>query len=161
MRYSLSFSLILSLYLAIAPVLADSKTKLGPVTSLEMPRYVSVKTNKSFLRRGPGKSFRIDWILETPGFPLKVIAEYENWRQVEDYEGDKGWIFFRLLSGKRTVITINSSEYLRQKFNPKSKPIALLEAGAIGKFIRKSGDSCEVAFKGFKGWVDSNQVWGC
>ena len=56
-----------------SPVFAENFTKKGRVTGLEIPRFVSLKNQKTFVRRGPGKSYRIDWILEKPGLPLKQI----------------------------------------------------------------------------------------
>ena len=62
--------------------------KIGKVTGLEIPRFVSLKKSKTFLRRGPGKSYKIDWILERNNYPLMIIAEHEHWRQVRDFQGD-------------------------------------------------------------------------
>ena len=115
------------------PIFAETANKKGRVTGLEVPRFVSLKNQKTFVRRGPGKSYRIDWILEKPGLPLKIIAEHNHWRYVEDFQGDKGWIYFRLLSGKRTIMTVNGKVQLRKKADQKSKPIALLVSLTFAK----------------------------
>ncbi len=36
--------------------------------------------------------------------PLKVTAEFEHWRRVEDNEGAGGWVHYALLSGTRAVL---------------------------------------------------------
>ena len=133
----------------------------GRVTGLEIPRFVSLKSNKTFVRRGPGKSYRIDWVFEKPGLPLKIIGEHNHWRQVEDFQGDIGWIYFRLLSGKRTIITTQEEILLRKKVSQTAKPIALLGSGVIGRLIKTSEDSCQAIFQKYKGWVDKVKVWGC
>ena len=73
---------------------SQEEKKVGKVTGLEIPRFVSLKKSKTFLRRGPDKSYKIDWILERNNYPLKVIAEHEHWRQVIDFQGDEGWVYF-------------------------------------------------------------------
>ena len=52
-------------------VSSKEQKKIGKVTGLEIPRFVSLKKSKTFLRRGPGKSYKIDWILEkNKGIPV-------------------------------------------------------------------------------------------
>ncbi len=135
--------------------------KKGKVTGLDIPRFVSLKKSKTFLRRGPGKSYKIDWILETNNYPLKVIAEHEHWRQVIDFQGDEGWVYFRLLSGKRTIIVSQDDILLRKNSKKNSKPIAVLKYGVIGEFLDKAENSCNAKFQNLKGWIDIDQVWGC
>ena len=65
---------------------------VGCVTNLPLPRYVSLKGSEGNARRGPGLTHRIDWVFTRAGMPLKITAEYENWRRVEDNEGAGGWV---------------------------------------------------------------------
>ena len=138
----------------------DAK-KIGKVTGLEIPRFVSLKKSKTFLRRGPGKSYKIDWILEKNSYPLKVIAEHEHWRQVIDFQGDEGWVYFRLLSGKRTIIISKQEIYLRKTSKKNSNPIGILKYGVIGELIDRTENSCNARFQNLKGWVNKNDAWGC
>jgi SH3-like domain-containing protein len=141
--------------------LCEVPVNKGRVTGLDIPRFVSLKSNKTFVRRGPGKSYRIDWVLEKSGLPLKVIGEYKHWRQVEDFEGDRGWVYFRLLSGKRTIITTRNGIFLRKKLGKDTKPVAILGFGIIGQLIKVDQNSCQAIFQKYKGWVDKENVWGC
>lgn len=138
----------------------DAK-KTGKVTGLEIPRFVSLKKSKTFLRRGPSKSYKIDWILERNNYPLKVIAEHEHWRQVIDFQGDEGWVYFRLLSGKRTIIISQDEIFLRKTSKKNSYPIGILKYGVIGELIDKKGDFCNAKFQNLKGWINKNEAWGC
>ena len=142
-------------------VYPEIKKKIGKVTGLEIPRFVSLKKSKTFLRRGPSKSYKIDWILERNSYPLKVVAEHEHWRQVIDFEGDEGWVYFRLLSGKRTLIISKEEIILRKNAKKNSKPIAILKYGVIGELIDKTQNSCNVRFQNLKGWINKNDAWGC
>ena len=151
---------LLSLF-QISIVYSQNSKKIGKVTGLEIPRFVSLKKSKTFLRRGPGKSYKIDWILEKNSYPLKVIAEHEHWRQVIDFQGDEGWVYFRLLSGKRTIIISKEEIYLRKTSKKNSNPIGILKYGVIGELIDRTENSCNARFQNLKGWVNKNDAWGC
>ena len=85
-------------------------------SGLPLPRYVSLKGNVGNARRGPGVTHRIDWVFTHAGMPLRVTAEHENWRRVEDAEGMGGWVHYILLSGVRTARTVRLRQAeLRQR----------------------------------------------
>ena len=150
------------LFIFQASILCSQEAKkVGKVTGLEIPRFVSLKKSKTFLRRGPDKSYKIDWILERNNYPLKVIAEHEHWRQVIDFQGDEGWVYFRLLSGKRTIIISQDEIFLRKTSKKNSNPIGILKYGVIGELIDKKGDFCNAKFQNLKGWINVNEAWGC
>ena len=62
--------------------------------------------------RGPSLTHRIDWVFKRAGMPLKVTAEYENWRRIEDQEGLGGWVHYSLLSGVRSAqVVVDLAEF--------------------------------------------------
>ena len=142
-------------------VSSKEQKKLGKITGLEIPRFVSLKKSKTFLRRGPGKSYKIDWILERNNYPLMIIAEHEHWRQVVDFQGDIGWVYFRLLSGNRTIIVSKDDILLRKTAKNNSNPIGILKYGVVGELIKSTENACNAKFKNLKGWINKNDVWGC
>ena len=132
----------------------------GDVTGLPLPRFVSVKSNKVNVRRGPNPTYQIDWVYTRSGVPLKVIAEYENWRRVEDFQGEGGWIHSRLLSGNRFVIFLKSRTLLKRRPKDGSPTLAVVQQGGIAKFINKTGLWSEVSVQGYSGWIPNESVWG-
>ena len=38
------------------------------------------------------------------GLPVEIIAEYDQWRKIQDIEGTVGWVHRVMLSGQRTVM---------------------------------------------------------
>ena len=136
------------------------KSNIGDVTGLPIPRFVSVKSNKVNVRRGPNYNYQIDWVYTRAGLPLKVTAEYENWRRVEDFQGEGGWIHSRLLSGKRFIIFIKDKAILKRKPNKKSPPVAVVEQGVIGRLVSTVGAWSEISVDGYSGWVLTTAVWG-
>ena len=81
------------------PAAAQPTTSGQPV-----PRFVSLKSDRVNVRRGPGPEHGIDWVFRRAGLPVEVIAESEVWRRVRDSEGSTGWVLASLLSSRRTAL---------------------------------------------------------
>jgi SH3-like domain-containing protein len=142
------------------PAEATCQPDVGCVTNLPLPRFVSLKGSEGNARRGPGLTHRIDWVFTRAGMPLKITAEYENWRRVEDQEGAGGWVHYSLLSGVRTVlVTLDMAEF-RHAPEDGATVIAQAELGVIGRVLECTTDWCRVALDGQRGWVRKTSVWG-
>ena len=173
MRAMITMAMILTLAGAVAcaqgtdapivaamPATTPCQPDVGCVTNLPLPRFVSLKGSTGNARRGPGLTHRIDWVFTRAGMPLKVTAEYENWRRVEDQEGAGGWVHYSLLSGVRTVlVTLDMAEFLE---GPKDGAIVVAQAeqGVVGRVIECLPDWCRIALDGQKGWVRKSALWG-
>jgi SH3-like domain-containing protein len=132
----------------------------GAVTNLPLPRFVSLKTAEGNARRGPSLAHRIDWVFTRPGMPLRITAEYENWRRVEDADGVGGWVHYALLSGTRSTIVIVPLADMRAEGNEASRLLARLEAGVIGRILSCTPDWCRISTDGGRGWVRKTAIWG-
>ena len=132
----------------------------GQVTGLPMPRFVSLKAGTANVRRGPGISYRIDWRFVRRGMPLRVVAEYENWRNVRDRDGMGGWIHFALLSGVRTVIVDGENAQLHREPSLESPLAAIAETGVIASLGACIDGWCEIEASGHAGWVREAALWG-
>ena len=85
-----------------------SNANIGKETGLEIPRYVSLKSDDANIRVGPSKNYPIEIKYIKKNYPLKVLDEYEEWRKVEDYNRNIGWIHNSLISGIRTGIVLSN-----------------------------------------------------
>lgn len=132
----------------------------GAVTNLPVPRYVSLKTNEGNARRGPGLSHRVDWVFTRAGIPLRVTAEYENWRRIEDAEGVGGWVHYTLLSGVRSVLVTQDMAEVRANPKEDAEVVVQAEQGVVGKLLECDADWCRIAIDGYKGWVKKTSLWG-
>ncbi len=132
----------------------------GAVTNLPLPRYVSLKTNEGNARRGPGLTHRIDWVFSRAGMPLRVTAEYENWRRIEDAEGAGGWVHYSLLSGTRSILVTDDMLDLHASPLPDSAVVLRAEAGVIGRLVECKPDWCWLNINGEKGWAPKSGFWG-
>lgn len=132
----------------------------GPVTNLPLPRYVSLKGTEGNARRGPSLSHRIDWVFRHAGLPLRVTAEYGQWRRVEDRDGAGGWVHYSLLSGVRTAIIEQDMAELHARAEADSAVTARAEQGAIVKLGACKPDWCQITGGGASGWVPKTALWG-
>lgn len=133
---------------------------IGPVTQLPLPRYVSLKTDDGNVRRGPGLTHRIDWVFTVAGLPLRVTAEYENWRRVEDVDGAGGWVHYSLLSSARTVLVVQDMSEFLNRPEAGAPVVFLAEYGVLGRVLECSPDWCRISVEGRKGWAPKAALWG-
>lgn len=132
----------------------------GPVTNLPLPRFVSLKGNVGNARRGPGLTHRIDWVFTHSGMPLRITAEHDNWRRVEDAEGMGGWVHYALLSGVRTVLVTADMAEFRARPDPAADVVFQAEAGVIGRIVECLPDWCRISIEGTRGWAPKDLLWG-
>lgn len=132
----------------------------GAVTNLPIPRFVTLKGNQGNARRGPGLTHRIDWVFTREGMPLKVTAEYEHWRRVEDVDGAGGWVHYTLLSGVRSVLVTQDMAQAFSAPDQTSDVVYQSELGVIGKLLVCVPDWCRIAVEGEKGWLRKSALWG-
>ncbi len=132
----------------------------GAVTQLPIPRFVSLKGSEGNARRGPGLTHRIDWVFTRAGMPLKITAEYEHWRRVEDVDGAGGWIHYTLLSGVRSVLVTQDMAQAFATPDGGADVVYQSELGVIGKLLQCVPDWCRISVEGEKGWLRKTSLWG-
>ncbi|MBL4749588.1 MAG: aspartyl-trna synthetase [Amylibacter sp.] len=150
---------VMAVVLFSFPVVS-AETKRGAVTNLPVPRFVSMKAKEGNARRGPGLTYRIDWVFQHTNMPLLITAEFGHWRRVQDKDGQGGWMHYALLSGVRTVIVNKPDITLRIKPNLQAAPAAYAQEGAIVSLKECLPDWCSIASKGRKGWALKTDLWG-
>ena len=156
----ISMQIIIALILIIIFSQA-SNADIGKETGLEIPRYVSLKSNDANIRVGPSKNYPIEIKYIKKNYPLKVLEEYEEWRKVEDFKKNIGWIHKSLISGIRTGIVLSNDNKTIKLLNTLDGNVI----GEIGKgnivFLEKcKTDWCLVSSENYKGWIDKKYIWG-
>jgi SH3-like domain-containing protein len=132
----------------------------GAVTSLTVPRFVSLKAAEGNVRRGPSLSHRVDWVFHRKDMPLQITAEFGHWRRVQDWDGAGGWVHYSLLSGVRTVIVQADLTPLREAPAMQARPLAYAEAGVIARLGECLPDWCRISAEGSRGWALKTEIWG-
>jgi SH3-like domain-containing protein len=146
--------------IASAQTLPDETTDVGPVTGFAMPRYVSMKAQEGYARRGPSRSHRIDWVYQHRNTPMQIIAEHGNWRRVVDRDGAGGWMHYSLLSGNRFVLIEVDMVELHQQPDAASTVRAQAELGVVARLDECQIDWCRLNIDGVRGWAPKSALWG-
>ena len=156
-------------------VLAEPKTPPAPIEAAAaasaaprvtggsgrpLPRFASLKAQQGNVRRGPHYDHRIDWVFVRPGMPLRITAEYEHWRRVEDSEGAGGWIHYSLLSTARTVQVTEDHAEIRVRADSRAPVVARAEMGVIARVTACTTDWCRISRDGVRGWLPKSALWG-
>ena len=143
--------------------LAEAKGK-GKASGLDLPRYVSLKSDHVNLREGPSKEHRTAWVFQRAGLPVEVTAEAETWYRIRDSEGAEGWVLHSLLSGRRTALVApwkKGEEFpLFSAARDSSEVVAKLQSGVIANLASCDGTWCRVRGPGFDGWIQQTNLWG-
>lgn len=130
------------------------------VLAQPLPRFVSISAPVANLRAGPGKQYPILWVYTRTSYPLEVIAEYEQWRQVRDIDGTEGWMHRILLSGKRTALVTGGVRPLYKTPSTEAELIARAEAGVVGEILECTPLWCRLEVDGETGWIETRYIWG-
>ena len=133
---------------------------VGPVTKLPMPRYVSLRSNKVNARRGPGLDYRIDWVFQRAGLPVRIVDEYGHWRRIVDSDEAGGWVYHALLTSRRTALVTAAEAVFRAGPSEDAAATAKAERGVVAALVRCRSDWCEVEAEGAAGWVPKTAIWG-
>ena len=134
---------------------------IGKETGLEIPRYVSLKSDDANIRVGPSMNYPIEIKYIIKNYPLKVLEEYQDWRKVEDFKKNIGWIHKSLISGARTGIVSSKNNKNIELFNTlHGNIIGEIGRGNIVNLEKCKIDWCLVSVGNFKGWMDKNYIWG-
>ena len=137
----------------------------GSQSRLPIPRFVSLKSDKVNVRKGPSTDQAIVWVFARAGLPVEIIAESDNWRRVRDSEGADGWVFHSLLSGRRTALVSpwskgKESVTMHVSSSKSSRAVAQLQSGVIGNVVECDGEWCELTVDGYDGYVEQDKLWG-
>ena len=131
--------------------------KTGSVTGLDIPRFVSLKSNDSNIRVGPSVNYPIKLKYVFQNLPLEIIDEFDVWRKSRDYEGNIGWVHKRLIKGERYIL---NEEYINLFSRPNGKIKGLVKNKNILELKSCTLNWCKVSKDKVTGWVLKEKIWG-
>lgn len=129
-------------------------------SGLPIPRFASLKSDEVNVRTGPGPRYPVDWVFKRKGMPVEIVAEFENWRKIRDWQGASGWVYQGLLTGKRSFIIPNKMASLHKTPAAAAEVVAKLEPEVMGEIRSCSGEWCRVRASGISGWLERTDIWG-
>lgn len=156
------FSVLALLMISFSPVRAQGPADEGE-TGLTIPRFVSLRSNHINARSGPGARYPIEWVYMQKSAPVEIIAEFELWRKIKDWQGSESWVHKSMLSGRRTVkVTTPGENNIYDKPDYQAGVIARVEDEVVGDVKKCSAESgfCLIKFASIEGWIPKNSLFG-
>jgi len=126
----------------------------------ENNKFLSLKNNEVNLRLGPSFEYPIKLTYKKKYLPVLVLDKFENWRKIEDFKKNSGWIHISQLSKKKSAINKKNNNIIYKDSTIFSKPIAILEIGRLVLIIKCKNDWCKISSGDFHGWSDKSSLWG-
>ena len=133
---------------------------IGSDSGFKLPRYVSLKSNEVNLRIGSSKNYPIKLKYTKKNFPIEIIQEYNQWREVKDFEGNKGWIHKSLLKGERYALADSKNKMLLVYNKPNGKLIGEIGNYNIVKLKKCLKNWCQINIEEARGWSHKRDLWG-
>ena len=135
--------------------------KTGSITGLEIPRFVSLKSNDINIRVGPSINYPIKLKYVIQNLPLEIIDEFDVWRKSRDHEGNIGWVHKSLIKGDRYILTgYKNNEDIKLYSRPNGKIKGLIKNNNILKLKSCTPNWCKVSKGSFRGWILKDSIWG-
>lgn len=125
-----------------------------------VPDFASIKIEEINIRSGPGKSYPIKYVYKKRGMPVKLLKEYDNWYQIEDFEGDFGWATKSYISTNFKTIIVTRDDVVYSRPRTSSTPIFRVEKNVVMNVLKCKADFCKVSVNNRRGWINKGSVWG-
>lgn len=140
---------------------SPTPVRLDTPSGLPVPRFVSLKAEKTFCRVGPTFAHPVRITFMRRALPVMVVAETtDHWRKIRDAEGDECWTHKAKLSGVETAMVLEDGLALRARPDDKAPARALLGRGLVARVETSRGEWLQVTADGVRGWAPQDGFWG-
>lgn len=147
------------------PVFADDIAAPSTGPAAVFPWYGSLKKAEVNVRSGPGNQYPVLWIYQRAGYPVQVLARYDNYYKLRDVEGEEGWVYVGMVSRRITGLVggkvpsplfkhADASSMLVARMAPG----VVVEMGACEEGGNGAGLMCKVDVNGTRGWVKKTSL---
>lgn len=150
--------------LAIVAVAAMAAALPRPASAQERtpPYWASIDATRAIMRRGPSQQMRAMWEYRRPGLPVRVVAIHDDWREVEEPDGTRGWMHRSLLNGRRTAIVTGTAPQPVRAAARANAAIAYRAApGVLAHLLGCADGWCEIDLgNSRRGYISADAIWG-
>lgn len=122
------------------------------------PQDASLKRDEVNVRAGPGTRYPILWVFQRQGWPVQILAKYDNWYKIKDIEGEEGWVYLGMVSKVPTAVVSQGEPTIMNKRADGTRPVYRLGQGVVVQLEECSDLQCEVEVRGTSGWVDKTRL---
>ena len=136
-------------------------SEIGNETGLEIPRFVSLKSDDSNLRVGPSINYPIIINYNVKNYPIMVVDEYDEWRKIIDFRENTGWLHKSLIKGERFGLIVIEQNKSVNIFNTiYGKIIGEIGNNNVVKIEKCKINWCLIKKNEHAGWISKNNLWG-
>ena len=127
--------------------------------AVQAAERMSVKVGLANVRTKPDAKSEIAWQV-TKYHPFLVLKKKGDWYECKDFEGDRGWLFKKLLVKTATVITIKENCNIRSGPSSKKSILFIVDREVPLKVLKRDGRWIKVEHEdGHQGWIHASLVW--
>lgn len=128
-------------------------------TGKTFPRYATLKKGEVNVRSGPGNEYPVLWIYQRSGYPVQLLARYDNYYKIRDAEAEEGWAYVGMVSAaKGGLVGGKQPAPLYRKADTTSAMVARLAPGVVVALDACDGVFCKVETGGYKGYVEKARL---
>ena len=141
-----------SLIVAAAPALAQEK---------QPPYWASIASGQAMTRTGPARTYPGIWLYQRRDLPVRIVKKYQNWRLIQDPDGEKGWMLVTLLSDRRTaIVKPGDARPVYSEPNAGSRVRYRAEHGVVGRIDHCRDGWCAIHIGKRDGYIRIGDIWG-
>ena len=150
----------------LGPLLAlltlQGAVQAAETSGLPLPRFVSLRSDEVYLRSGPGKQYPMVWIYPRRDLPVEVIAEFQEWRKIRDWQGTEGWVHQSMIWARRMAVITQGRKKLKADPEDKALALAELDTNVVVRLLACPRDKnfCKVEIQNIQGWLRRDEFWG-
>ncbi len=145
---------------ALLLAVASAVSAAGRDIAGKAEHYASLRSNEVNVRAGPGVRYPVKWKFVQRYMPVQILAEFDTWRKIRDWEGAEGWVHRAMLSVKRSLIIVGRSRTMRRHADESAPAVARLAPGMVAVVLKCPNDWCKIEAQGYEGWIRRAGVWG-
>ena len=123
----------------------------------------SIDKDKVNVRSTP--SLKADVLFQAHlGYPVELKKTQGEWVQIEDWQGNVGWVYKPLINQKiHTAVVVPDKVNVRKGPSLKYPVVAKAESGEVYKVFKKKNGWVQVGYyleNQKVGWIRKDMVWG-
>lgn len=127
--------------------------------------FMSMRSGKVNMRVGPGNIYPIIWVYVLKGMPVKVVGKNNEWLQIQDKDGETGWIYHRMVTKTRTAMTTSNDVLLHSHPDNNAGISARLMKHVVVVPLACRPSWCHILIPSsvggkVSGWVRRQYLWG-
>jgi SH3-like domain-containing protein len=127
--------------------------------AVQAAERMSVKVGLANVRTKPDAKSEIAWQV-TKYHPFLILKKKGDWYECKDFEGERGWLFKKLLVKTATVITLKENCNIRSGPGSKNRILFIVDREVPLKVLKRDGRWIKVEHEdGDQGWIHASLVW--